>query len=280
MCERGRTCPFVAAIYRGCENPRWDRTTCVREKHCYWDGNRCREPLLRVTLGDDVLGVDTGSPYTVLTQETCGGGFSQHAVQTYCQQLTENKCRKSSSCRWNQGECSLHVERLRYVSGDVPAVPWSVPFAAMSLHEDLVPYCSSQLFPQNKDGLIGMQAVQSGHAREAHTLLHHIAEDDPENQVVVMDKVQGTVCVGKHCLLSADENVEERVQLESQFPMVQHDGTHLLLLDTGSTKTIKWPEFCQIGNKDLEYLEVHPEKVRYKLSPTALDQCEARGQQE
>ena len=271
MCERGRSCPFVATIHHGCQPS--DRDTCLAE-NCYWDGRQCHEPLLRVELGDLVLGIDTASPFTVLTADMCGihvDGTLHDVVQQHCSPLGRARCREAVQCRWRHSTCSPAMEKLQYVSGKVPVVPWRVPSAAM-LHDDLVPYCSARLFPQNEDGLIGMLPAPEGHAQEDQVLMHHILEDDPKERMVVVDKARNTVCVGRHCRVT-DDGVEERPKLPPGGPLVAHDENHRLLLDTGTTATTVWPEMCQIGNLDLEYLEVHADKVRYKLAPGALDRC-------
>ena len=42
------------------------KTTCLK-RGCYWTGEKCAEPLLRVQIDNGlVLGIDTGSPFTVL----------------------------------------------------------------------------------------------------------------------------------------------------------------------------------------------------------------------
>ncbi len=266
MCERGQSCPIVASIHHGCEKP-YDRETCLAE-HCYWNGHQCREPLLRVELGEYVLGIDSASPFTVLSADMCEipAGTLKTVAQQHCSPLGRAECRNAVACSWADGACSPAREELRYVSGSVPVIPWAVPASAM-LHEELVPYCSDHLFPQNEDGLIGVQVRQA-----AQAVMHHIVTEDPADRLVVMDKARNTFCVGKHCT-ARTRGVEARPKLQPGRPLVQHDATHRLLLDTGTTKTTVWPDTCQIGHLDLEYLEVRAKKVRYKLAPGALDRC-------
>jgi hypothetical protein len=260
----------VAPIYRGCENGQ-PRNAC-RTDQCYWDGQQCLEPLLRVQLGAHVLGIDTGSPFTVLATETCRlPDNPQQHVATHCAAVqTAEECERNASCRWMSDQCAADVTQLRYVSGPVAAVPWG---KWTSLHEELVPFCSAQIFPQNEDGLVGLQVVPAEHADADQVLLRHILEDEPQDRMVVVDKSRNTVCVGKYCRTTAEHGIEERPKLTPHAPVVQHDGKHRLLLDTGTTATTAWPELCQIGNLDLAYLEIHDDKVRYKLAPGALERC-------
>ena len=269
MCERGQSCPIVASIHHGCEKP-YDRKTCLAE-HCYWNGHQCREPLLRVELGEYVLGIDTASAFTVLSADTCQvDGLLGPVARQHCASLLPAACRQAVSCRWAQDRCLPDRQHLRYVSGSVPVIPWpAAPATDLLLHQDVVPYCSDHLFPQNEDGLIGMQLPL--HSPD-HALMHHIVAEDPADRPVVMDKARNTFCVGEHCLIR-NHDVESRPKLQPGRPLVQHDATHRLLLDTGTTKTTVWPDMCQIGHLDLEYLEVRAKQVRYKLAAGTLARC-------
>ena len=271
MCEPGQRCPWVAPLHRGCEHHAHHRAACLTHA-CYWDGQQCREPLVRVQLGAHVLGLDTGSAFTVLTAETCGlpSRLQQH-VEARCAAIeSAEACTAHASCRWVAHGCAADMMQLRYVSGPVAAVPWG---KWTPLHQQLVPFCSTQVFPQNEDGLVGLQVVPAGHADADQVLLHHILEDHPQDRLVVVDKARNTVCIGRHCQRREPAGLEERPKLTPYAPVVQHDDKHRLLLDTGTTLTTAWPQLCQIGHLDLDYLEIHDDKVRYQLVPGALERC-------
>lgn len=272
MCDAGKSCPLVARFHRGCEEMPDDRETCLAE-NCFWDGHRCREPLLRIELGVHVLGIDTASAHTVLAADTCNveGGQVTAAAQQRCAPLTPRACEQAVSCRWKNGVCAPDLHELSYVSGRVPVIPWSTtPLSVNQLHADLVPYCSSHLFPQNEDGLVGLQMPRSG---SEHALMHHLVTDNRDDHLVVMDKERQTLCIGEHCTVQKTTDITARPRLFPNAPLVQHDPDHRLLLDTGATKTTVWPHMCQIGFHDLEYLEVRDTQLRYKLAPGALDRC-------
>lgn len=275
MCDAGQHCPVVARIHHGCNKP-YDRQTCLA-KHCYWNGRQCREPLLRIELGEHVLGIDTASAFTVLAADTCQieeeGRSLAALARPHCMSLNRSACQRAVSCRWSHGACRPDQQHLRYVSGKVPVLPWSAPPVSTDLlHKDMVPYCSRHLFPQNEDGLIGVQMPP--HSPD-HALMHHLVADDRDDRPVVMDKARNTFCIGEHCTVRTTGDIEDRPKLQQDRPVVQHNRHHRLLLDTGTTKTTVWPDskLCQIGHLDLEYLEVRDKNVRYKLAPGALDRC-------
>ena len=292
MCEPGHRCPLVAPLHYGCLRHRRDREACL-EDDCYWDSESCQEPLVRVEIEPDtVLGIDTGSPYTVLTTGTCGialqpGETLESWADARCSaRSSREQCLLDEQCEWSPGRgCEGEIDVVNYVSGPVRVIEQPVSFAAAHLHPSIVPFCSDNLFPQNDDGLVGLNPARAGDQQSDQALMNHIAGDDADDQVVVVDRQAGTLCVGEHCVRRppGSEGVETRPKLHPLFPVVQHSPRHRVLLDTGTTRSsaLRLPalgpaEVCQVGALDIEYLEVLPDEVRYRISESALAGCAAR----
>ena len=236
-------------INDSCSASDLDSETCLDRAHaCYWDGARCKEPLLRVRAGGLVLGIDTGSSFTVLTPGV--GGCTPHPP----------------------GLKAAHGRVLRYGSGAIKV--WAVDEDV----EGYVPLCSPDLFAQDHDALVGVTPVAPTNSMRAHSWMNSVIKHDSQDQLLVVDKDTMQFCVGKHCKTrkSSDTNIQSAKIRDSVPSFTAADGTHILL-DTGSTvvhnDTIHGQDICVVGNDNIRYLEVRPDTVRYELVPGTLGGC-------
>ena len=255
MCEPNKYCPLSAPVYRGCDIHKDLPEAACLKRGCYWDGAECAEPLLRVQGRHGlVMGIDTGSSFTVWAP---GAG-----------PCTPARARAARKC--NTAECTT----LHYGSGPVKVVP------AGGASSDQ--YCAGHLFRQDQDGLIGVTPVKETEPRAVYSFMNKVIENNPSDHLLVVDKANGTVCIGRNCRTRPPgaPGVETR-RAHASTPIIEHSEDQLFLLDTGSTTTHDITDrirahnpdlthrVCIVGNAQIQYLEVRPGTLRYEITKDA-----------
>ena len=244
----------------------YSSSTCPVPQCNRTDDEQCMDILLKIKVGDHVIGIDTGSAPLALDSALCrtdAGGINSSSAEVDIQYA-------STTVHEHAGNRPFWLQSNSHRADGYGAV-------------GIVPLCShSAAF--DSYGISGLLGVV--HTSDQQFAPHAVMNILPENDRVFVYTGK-RVCLGGGCLdglqrpagTQTTRLAPNRANPTNMLPVLEEQDGRSYILDTGSTDTQALnAEYCIVGINDLEYLEINncTSDLYYKWKPGAQRKCRWR----
>ena len=224
-----------------------DDVTCRNSERCVWyetASDESTSACIPVNLGAERDGrqftFDTGSATAVLPESRCEAmGIS----------------RSSGECDGKGGES---VDLGYETSRDMVSYAACGTADVLATRVNAVCNVSGLVGGSEKDGLIGVASTPRSYPLHEYSIMNDLSE-----QRFGVNKESARVCLGSECeglaapMWYRSASLSARSDDPIAIPRVEDEVLgSALILDTGSTETLKTDGMCIVGNHDIRHLEI------------------------